>query len=130
MIEEEKEKEESLDQQFVEQLKKMSFEMKIVGFSLLIYGLVQTFTLFMAPIGILLIIAGKRVIDSASSLRDFSMSGSIVDLKQTFLFMRTYFRILFWLIIVVFCSFALLAYYFYYLFSPLLDMLQNTPIFS
>ncbi len=130
MIEEMQENEETVDQQFVVQLKKMSFEMKIVGFSVLIYGIFLTLSFILAPLGIPLIIAGKRVIDSASSLRDFSISGSIVDLKQTFLFMRTYFRILFWLIVIVLSSFTLLSYYFYYLISPFLEMLQYTPIFS
>jgi len=130
MIEEENPKEEILDLQFVDQLKRMSFEMKVVGLCVLSYGIFLTLSFIFSPVGIPLIWAGKRLFDSAGSLKDFSISGSVVDLKQTFLFMRTYFRIQFWLIVVVFSSFALISYYFYYLFSPLFEMIQNSPIFS
>jgi hypothetical protein len=126
--------EENINVAFSEEIKKMAFEMKIVGFVNLFYGIFISLSLLLLPFGLPLMIAGKRLVDSASSLKNFAESNSIDDIKISLLFMRTYFRILFWMIVVFVSSFVLITYFIFRQFEPLFDMLlnlyRNTPIFS
>lgn len=111
-------------------IKKLSFEMKFLGVFNVIYGGLFSLTIIGAIIGIPMLIAGFRLVDSAKSFQSFSKDLSADALFKAILNLRSFFKINFWILIAGIVFFVLYIILMVTLFNSMMDMFRVPPFFS